>query len=143
MHARTFGLRNASIILLACTAIAACTTTRMDYQRDLQSYVGDSEAALAKRLGPAEQRIERTGATILVYRPISYQVPLAAPAPIIAGDRIVTAIPPANTVAGADQTFRADCQVYFSVKQGIIQSWSAQGPECPKTLLERSFTPPD
>ena len=137
MNASVLQPRNA-IILLACIAITACATTAVDYQRDLQSYVGDTEAALTQRLGLAEQRIEQPEETILVYRPISYQLPLAAPAPIITGNGVVSAIPPANTVVpGSDQTLKADCRVYFKVKQGIIQSWTAQGPECPKTLLNR------
>ncbi len=123
-------------MLLALLSLAACSTASIDYQRDLQSYVGDTEAALTKRLGLAEQRIEQPGETILVYRPISYQLPLAAPVPVIAGNGVVTAIPPGNSMTpGTDQTLRANCRVYFKLKQGIIQSWTAQGQECPKTLL--------
>ena len=137
MNASLLQRRN-MMILMACMAITACATSSVDYQRDLQSYVGDTEAALTKRLGPAEQRIEQPGETILVYRPISYQLPLAAPAPIIAGNGLVTATPPANNMTtGTDQTLHANCRVYFKVKQGMIQSWTAQGPECPKSLLNR------
>lgn len=138
MNSRVLGTRPLLSALISM-GLAACSTARVDYQRDLQSYVGDTESELVKRLGPAEQRIEQPGETILVYRPISYQVPLGVPAPITSGNpEARLSLPQANSVTSASgQKLYANCRVSFHVRNGLIRSWTAQGPECPKTLLNR------
>ncbi len=127
------------ILMLAMLPLAACSTVGIDYQRDLQSYVGDTELALSKRLGLAEERIEQQGETILVYRPFSYQVPLGVPTPITSGNpEVRTSLPQANSHTPASgQKLYTNCRVSFHLRDGIIRTWKAQGPECPQSLLNR------
>lgn len=119
--------------------LSACASSRIDYQRDMQHYIGRSKSELNHGLGKAEQQYEQDGQTILIFRPISYSVPMPVPATVTTGSSGLT-LPMwrANSMSySPDQRMYADCKVAFSIKDSIVQSWRAKGRECPKSMLQR------
>ncbi len=119
--------------------LSACASSRIDYQRDMQHYIGRSTTELTHGLGKAEQQYEQDGTTILVFRPISYPVPMPIPATYVSGSSgISMPLSRANSMSyNPDQRMYANCRVAFSIKDHIVQSWTAKGRECPKSMLQR------
>lgn len=130
-------------LLLGATCsvlLAGCLSNQVDPYRNFQSYVGLSSSDLAKQLGKPEQQYEKDGATILVYRPVSFNVPLPIPTPTVTGTSsggVVMATPQTSmSISSADQKVYANCNVYFSLKNDVVQSWTATGKECPRQLTQ-------
>ena len=126
-------------VLAACMLLSACASSRIDYQRDMQHYVGLGSKELIQGLGKPEQQLEQDGQTILVFRPISYPVPIPIPATAVTGGGGMT-MPMAranNMSYNPDQKMYANCNVAFSLTADVVQSWVAKGRECPKAMLQR------
>lgn len=121
-----------TFIVAASLLATACASSRIDYQRDMQHYVGHSKAELTHGLGKAEQQYEQDGLSIVVFRPISYYVPVSTPRSSTDGS-----MGRANSMSyNQNQKMYANCMVAFTLKNDIVQSWLAKGRECPKSMLQ-------
>ena len=121
------------ITLAASLLVTACASSRIDYQRDMQHYVGLSTTELIRGLGKPEKQLEQDGLSILVFRPISYYVPVSTPR----GNTDGIMGRASSMSYNPNQQMYANCKVAFTLKGDIVQSWVAKGRECPKSMLQR------
>lgn len=111
-----------SFIVLTGILVSACASTQVDFNRHMQVHVGQPTHVLIKKLGKPEKQFQQQGKVILVYRPFTLNMPIPVNIQYVTGGmRLET----------ANQNVYADCSVYFSIKNDIVQSWSTEGSECP------------
>lgn len=129
-----------STLCMAC--MAGCISPAYDTTLNMQQYVGLPATQLVKQLGSPEISYTDEQQTTLTYSPIvneistitETRVPAAGHGtPWFLGFNFVN-IPVKSPKL--NRKVYADCQVHFSVKRDIVQSWVAQGAECPASLLQ-------
>ena len=108
------------LVLLGGCATTQSFTTTMNY------FNGQPASRLTAEFGTPDQRIERDGQTILVFRPIMVNIPIPTPALVSGmGGAYVTPRPSSN------YSIRANCQVAFILKNNLVTDWYSQGKDCP------------
>lgn len=132
--------------MLCMAFIAGCASTASNSSLDMQQYIGLPASELIKQLGSAEISYTDAQQTTLSYSPVVTEIATSTetklPIPTGGGPYGAGAI---NTSVKSPETIRkvyADCQVHFSVKDQIVQSWKAQGQDCPASLLNRQVSQP-
>ena len=118
-----------SIALIAILfALAGCATTA-NYEKILQSWVGDTELNLIRKWGPPRQSYEAGGSKFLVDSS-SRNVYLPGTAPsyttTVIGNTAYT-----NPVGGTPgQNIGLSCESTFEISGERIVSWRWQGNDC-------------
>ncbi len=108
--------------------LAGCATTA-NYEKILQSWVGDTELNLIRKWGPPRESYETGGSKFLVYSS-SRNVYLSGTAPsyttTVIGNTAYT-----NAVGGTPgQNIGLSCQTTFEISGERIVSWRWQGNAC-------------
>ena len=109
-------------------ALAGCATTA-NYEKILQSWVGETELNLIRKWGPPRQSYEAGASKFLVYSS-SRNVYLPGTAPsyttTVIGNTAYT-----NPVGGTPgQNIGLSCQTTFEISGERIVSWRWQGNDC-------------
>ncbi len=131
--------------VLCVTFIAGCASTASNSSLDMQKYVGLPASELVKQLGSAEINYTDDQQTTLSYSPIVTEIPIATTETRVPTGGYGAGAGPVNLSLKSPTLLRkvyADCQVHFSVKNQIVQSWKAQGQDCPASLLNRQVSQP-
>lgn len=113
----------------AAILVSACATTA-NYERTLNSWIGQSESALVAAWGPPSGvYVAPDGSRILTFNDArSLNVPGSAPSYRIttAGNAVYA------TPYGGRSAINMDlyCQTHMTVRNGIVASWSWEGNDC-------------
>ncbi len=129
-------MMNTPMKLIAATLssllLSACASTQIDFKHNMDSYIGLTTAQLDRQLGKAEQRYQQGSSTVLVYRPLSFDMPIPAHVQFITGRMRLEKV---------NQKVYANCVVHFSLQHDLVESWTAQGKECPKPMMQSTDKP--
>lgn len=109
-------------------ALAGCATTG-NYEKNLQSWVGNTELNLIRKWGPPRQSYEAGGSKFLVYSS-SRNVYLPGTAPsyttTVIGNTAYT-----DPVGGTPgQNIGLSCQTTFEISGERVVSWRWKGNDC-------------
>lgn len=118
------------IALMASMTLSACATTQ-SFQKEINQYVGLSSSDLGKKMGQPISQYQRGENSILVYRPVTFELPIPMPEiPVssmsmggMSGGRV--------QMSNTKQTIRSNCQIHFVLLNDVVQSWQAIGNDCP------------
>jgi len=125
--------------LLAVLAGLSGCATQANYEKMLQSWVGDSEAHLVSSWGPPASVYEAGGSRILTYVQSGQAVLPGASytTPVRTTTYGNVGLTPYNATSttylpqqGAPTVISMSCTVHFTVTQDRISNWSWQGNNC-------------
>ena len=116
-------IKKLSLTLLVILGLSACATTE-NYEAILSSWVGSSEEQLISRWGAPDSvyNVSENHKLLTYTDSASYTLPGTSTTQII-GNTLKTTTSPAKTI-------NRHCKTTFSVKDGIVKSWTWEGNSC-------------
>lgn len=121
-------MRKALALIVTLFALTSCATTA-NYEKILNSWVGDTELNLIRKWGPPRQTYETGGSKFLVYLSTrNVYLPGTAPSytTTVIGNTAYT-----NPIGGTPgQNIGLSCQTTFEISGERIVSWRWQGNDC-------------
>lgn len=123
-----------SMLGIAC--LTGCASTAPNASLDMQQYVGRPVSKLVKQLGSPEISYKDAQLTTLTYSPIVTEIATSTETTVPSAAAGLYSNPVTVKSPDVIRKVYADCQVHFSVKDNIVQSWAAQGSACPPAMLQ-------
>ena len=121
--------------MLGVACLTGCASTAPNASLDMQQYVGRPATQVVKQLGSPEISYTDAQLTTLTYSPIVTEIATSTETTVPSAAAGLYNNPVTVKSPDVIRKVYADCQVHFSVKHDIVQSWAAQGTECPQSLL--------
>lgn len=106
-------------------SITGCATTQ-SFMANMNAYKGKNSNELIHEFGQPDQRTEKDGQTVLVFRPITANIPIPTPSLGTGMDAVYI-----SPHASSSYNIRANCQVAFILVKDQVTDWYSQGKDCP------------